>query len=220
VTSRLVFLAWTVWSLSLISASQTAAPKSSPPGANAQKTSSGHPASAGKLWSLSGRVFAVTKAGDLKPARFAHVYVFGNLQNSQHESAETVFLQGKIDGNKQLTQWMETTDNYSQAVVCQKGLLIVSEALDKVARWVEQSKMYSQFKGTDADEEGKFRVSGVAFGSYTIVIRGRAGMNDAYWEADVLVGFDGKVTEFAGGAANQVTEIKLGSPKEACLSIE
>jgi hypothetical protein len=90
-------------------------------------------------------------------------------------------------------------------------------------RWpngVEQNKMYSQLKGTDADEEGKFRVSGIALGSYTMVIRGRAGMNDAHWQADVFVGLEGKVTEFAGGTATQVAEIKLGSPKEACLSIE
>jgi hypothetical protein len=216
--SRLVLLALAIGCLRLTSASQTVAPKNSPPNANAQKLSSGHPTR--KLGSISGRVFAVTKAGDLKPARFAHVYVFGDLPNPLHESAQTVFLQGTIDGENRLARWIKATDNYSEAVVCQKGLLIVDESLDKVAQWVEQNKMYSQLKGTDADEEGKFRVSGVASGTYTVVIRGRAGINDAYWQADVFVGLDGKVTEFAGGAATQVAEVKLGSPKEACLSIE
>jgi hypothetical protein len=41
-------------------------------------------------------------------------------------------------------------------------------------------------------------------------------MNDAYWEAEIDVGLDGKVTDITGGEMNQVTEIKLSSPKKAC----
>src|SRR6266849_7918822 len=43
--------------------------------------------------SISGRVFAITRAGDLKPARFARVYLMGNLPSppGSEFSAVSVF---------------------------------------------------------------------------------------------------------------------------------
>jgi hypothetical protein len=37
--------------------------------------------------SISGRVFLVTRGGDLKPARFANVYLMSETEDKNHESA-------------------------------------------------------------------------------------------------------------------------------------
>jgi hypothetical protein len=41
----------------------------------------------------------------------------------------------ELHGGDFMAQWIKISDNYSEAVVCQKGLLIADEALDKVAQW-------------------------------------------------------------------------------------
>jgi heat shock protein HslJ len=192
-----------------------AVPKSSPPPANAQTESSGDHAGTQKLWPISGRVFGITNGGDLKPARLAHVYVLGQFPKSRTElvTAELVFVKATTDGYKELNK---TVANDSEAVACHKELLIIGEALGKAAEWVQQNRMYSQMKDTNGDEEGKFHFSGISQGFYTIVVLGRAGMSDAYWEAEIDVGLNGKITDLTGGEMNQVTEIKLNSPKKAC----
>src|SRR5690349_21294740 len=37
---------------------------------------------------------------------------------------------------------------------------------------------------THADEEGKFKITGVHPGVYDVLARGRAGFNEAFWHAD------------------------------------
>jgi hypothetical protein len=116
-------------------------------------------------------VFGITNSGDLKPARLAHIYLLGQFPKSRTElvTAQLVFIEAVTDGYKELTK---TVANDSEAVACHKELLIIGEALGKAADWVQQNKMYSQMKDTDADEEGKFHFSGIGQGFYTIVVLG------------------------------------------------
>jgi hypothetical protein len=167
--------------------------------------------SATKGSSVSGRVFAIARGGDLMPARLAHVYLMGRTQNGKHESAVGVFLDRQIAGLENLNQErrkrLANHKTSSQEEDCQEDLLIIQDSVQASLRWATENKMYQQFQGTDTDEEGMFRFSALPIEFYSIAVIGRAGPNDAYWKADVLVG------------PAQEVKLKLGSPEKACLSL-
>jgi hypothetical protein len=204
------------------------------------------------LGSISGRIFLITEAGDLKPARFANVYLLSGTPNKNDESAVMVFLKKQIEEAESRTatltkkrEEMESSGagvNDSEESGCLEELLMETHSVQAAADWADESKQYSQFVGTQADEDGVFRLSGIALNSgtgeslrklnpktsldgfawnYTIVVRGRAGANEAYWEKDLqFLQVNGAMSwrvgseEFKKG--RDVT-IKLGSPEKACL---
>jgi uncharacterized repeat protein (TIGR03803 family) len=172
----------------------------------------GRYAEAALVFDASGNLYGTTPVGG--------AYGYGTVFELTRKSggtwavvtAELVFVEAKTERYKELSK----TPADSEALACLQDLSVESGALEKAAEWVQQNKMYSQMKDTDADEEGKFHFSGIGQGFYTVVVIGRAGMNDAYWEAEIEVSFTGKVVEFTGEGYTQVTEIKLTSPKKAC----
>lgn len=168
---------------------------------------------------VSGRVFAVTKSGDLKPARGAQVvllYMYrsekaANENPKELDSAGMAWLdnQNKALGefNRQLTT---EGAGWSDARMCRQHLLAYAQALSATIDWASENNKPWQILSTDADEDGAFKIAVPRPGKYEVVATGRAGFNDAVWETD----FKTEIHVEPG----MTTEIKLSSPKEACLN--
>lgn len=165
---------------------------------------------------VSGRVFLVTEAGDIKPARFAHVcllYLWSGVPQKDPNApspttAGTVFLNKQNDGISQEIEEMKdpntpTDDGYQ----CKRRLLTARKALTATLDWAEESKKVEQIIIGDTDEEGIFHLSGVPQGRYTVIALGRAGANEAFWEAEVFA------------RAGEAVAVKLHSPETSCLSL-
>jgi len=200
------------------------------------------------LGSISGRVFLITEAGDLKPARFANVYLMSHTPDKQGQSANAVFLDNKLAvmklANTKLEAEMKSgsATSRSEETRCLEDLLIATDSVQAAAKWAEENRQYRQFVGTQADEDGGFHISGIVLDSstaqslrtlnpgskldgfvwnYTIVVRDRAGANEAYWEEDVLfLRLGGKVSWRVGSGELQTgrdVSIKLASPEKSCF---
>lgn len=169
---------------------------------------------------VSGRVFAITQGGDLKPARVARLYLLYSYRPdlvdknaAQFTDADFVRAAGEspsaIFGDARLLAmhaYIEALGrdgaNWSDSVVCTKELLTYNESLLKILEW-NQGKTLIVF--ADADEEGNFKMA-APLGRYTLIARGRAGFNDAIWIS--------KDVEVESG---KETIVKLASPEKACL---
>jgi hypothetical protein len=187
--------------------------------------------------SISGRVFLITEAGDLKPARLANVYLMSGTPDKKDESAVAVFLDKKIEEMKS-----GSATSGSEESQCLKELLITTDSVQAAAKWAEKTRQYLQFVGTQADEDGAFQISGIVLNSstgqslrtlnpetkldglvwnYTIVVRGRAGANEAYWEADVMfLEVNGKISWRVDTGELQTgrdASIKFVSPEKSCF---
>jgi hypothetical protein len=167
--------------------------------------------------SISGRVFAITKGGDIKPARLAHVSLIGDLKRPP-DTAVSVFLDAEHDGYERLNKLPYDSEESS----CRQELHVRDESVASTIRWVEYNEKYSEFLTTQADEEGTFHISGIEPGGYTLVVRGRAGMNEAYWETDVFfIQVGGKMSWKVGGddfIPGKDVSIKLSSPEKSCFA--
>jgi hypothetical protein len=192
--------------------------------------------------SISGRVFLITEAGDLKPARLANVYLMSHTPDKRHQSATTVFLDKKLEEMKEMTKKLEDMKSGSEESQCLEDLLVTTDSLQAAAKWAEGNGQNLQFLGTQADEDGRFQISGIVLNSstgqslrtlnpetkldgfvwsYTIVVRGRAGANEAYWEEDVqFLQISGRASWRVGSGELQTgrdVSVKLGSPESSCL---
>jgi hypothetical protein len=170
--------------------------------------------------SISGRVFAITRAGDLKPARLARVYLMGGL-TIPPDSAVSVFFDKQLSERKDLRSSGALT-NDSEELLCRKELLIITNSVRAAAKWVGENKKYSEFLTAQADEEGAFQISGIAPGGYTLAVLGRAGANDAYWEVDVFFIQLGAKMSWRVAAGSDLpgkdVSIKLSSPEKVCFA--
>jgi len=133
---------------------------------------------------VSGRVFAITKGGDLKPARMAFVYLF------HHEpyppSKREMSIVARYYLNLRADTLGLTKDEEEKG--CWRSLSDVLEALQKTYSWAVEAKQTAAAHFTETDEEGKFQFSNVLPGVHTIVVYGQAGANMAHWEQEVVVG--------------------------------
>jgi hypothetical protein len=155
------------------------------------------------LGSVHGRVFAITKGGDLKPGRLAQVYlifeskIVGHKVDPSAENEETaglVFLDKHVEQMKQVSAELEVKskdDSISSkgldAFSCKAELLGVDKAIIDTLDWSKSKPHEGQVLFTDADEEGNFVFPKVRTGKYNVIARGHAGMNDAYWNQDVWI---------------------------------
>ena len=151
-----------------------------------------------------GRVFAITKGGDLKPARLAMVYLFFNRGPGVSEivaSAGTtpglIFLQKDLDGLKE-----------GDPALCMRDLVAADKAILATLDWSKTKHLTDLVRFTDADEDGYFQIENARPGTYDLVARGQAGSNNAYWEEDVEV------------KPNQKTEVKMASVQAACSNLD
>jgi Carboxypeptidase regulatory-like domain len=160
---------------------------------------------------LTGFVFAVTKGGDLKPARLATVILlwFSVVQNAETENSTGNMYQR--NGLKQMHNVVAklaskaNDDNFCEQDSCQTQLVGYITALRDTLRWATEQRKPEQIKTAEADEEGRFKITGLPAGRYTLVVTGQAGVNSAFWDTDVVV------------TAGQTTSVKLSSPKRACV---
>ena len=80
-------------------------------------------------------------------------------------------------------------------------------ALSDTVDWVAAQRKSDFNKNIYADEEGRFKITGIPEGRYTLVVSGQAGLYNAFWEKEEVV-----IT------AGQTTEVKLSSPTKSCLT--
>jgi hypothetical protein len=176
---------------------------------------------------VSGRAFAITKAGDIKPARMADVflfYMFGSVKEGNQAGLNTAGLAWLDNRNKEVEKQVQELEdlnkrnetkndqNYERRSDSQKCrteyvgyLRATSAALD----WTTDKNKWWQVITAHADEKGTFRVTVHRSGTYIVVVRGRAGLNEAFWIAELV-----KVTP------DMETVLKLSSPEIACLDID
>jgi hypothetical protein len=135
--------------------------------------------------SVRGRVFAITKGGDLKPARLATVRLLLQARSVGHkvdkkyeceETAELVFL----------TKQVELKERESDAS-CKRELILDMDATIAAEEWSQVKPRQWQFLETDADEEGNFVFPKVPSGKYNVIVQAQAGINDAFWNQEVWV---------------------------------
>jgi hypothetical protein len=188
---------------------------------------------------LSGRVFLITKSGDLKPARMALVYLFfmntmPKRGETESEAASRHLQDGHTAGGEwakqsadaweanatfahdQLTKWKE--DGYHPSsesidkVECTHTLVTTLQALNKAVEWAEANQKASQALRTTTDEEGNFAFTISRPGVWEVYAYGHAGFNDAFWGGTLKSSL---IVE-AGAAYT----LKLSSPETACLVME
>jgi hypothetical protein len=140
--------------------------------------------SAAATGSVKGRVFLITKDGDLKPARSPVVYLLYHGQAHYDPNAVDHFYQlASLDayGKRLELNLFEDKD-------CQMALLDSSKILLDMEEWALDNKKPMQVLKTKGDIEGHFKITGVPRGNYRIVALGQAGANDAHWDKlDVVV---------------------------------
>ncbi len=185
---------------------------------------------------VSGYVFAITKAGDVKPARMAKVYMLYSRglgesadalvdKSNDQKSAADVLAAEIIKGLEEARAWQQDKPYLQDSTVCNSALVRgYHGAIVRTMRWGEDHK--SQFIFADADEEGRFEITvpphlaDVSFepgvprehvfvpGVYLVAVYGEAGYNNAFWEAEVKV------------EPGTAVQIKLPTPTKACLKMD
>jgi hypothetical protein len=164
---------------------------------------------------VSGRIFAVTKGGDLKPARMATVVLLYNYHSDKAadqdreymDSAVRVWQENRLNALKGFGKRAATEGaGWSDSLRCHQHLGTYHEAMSATLRWAGEQHKAWQVLSTNADEDGMFKIAVPHRGRYTIVAFGQAGFNDAVWEADVVVN------------PGMNTLVKLSSPEDSCLT--
>jgi hypothetical protein len=165
---------------------------------------------------VSGRVFLITGGGDIKPARMAKLYLLyltGELAGRDPgDPAATVF--GKV-GLKVLARMYQKEEeegyNWSDSYLCRQQLGVSRAALIETVEWGKKQSITNQFQFADADEDGNFKITVEHPGTverpstYCLLVFGRAGFNDAFWQSFITV------------SPGVETTVKLSSPDKACL---
>jgi hypothetical protein len=155
---------------------------------------------------VKGRVFLITRGGDLKPARLADVYLF---------SVRTVLdLASMKRYRDDAEKWCNSANESRQIgpeTVTRVDLAFYKdqiEALEKTfnAGVGRAGTTKDAFAG-NADEDGRFIFEGIPSGAYTVVVFGQAGVNLAYWQAALTV------------TTGEQPEIKLSAPVTACAML-
>jgi hypothetical protein len=191
-------------------------------GAMAQSTGSLSPqhtpikTAASTRGTLSGRVFAITQGGDLKPARMADVYILFSAGVTRDgkavdvgETADLVFMGAHNDLQEQYIKEFQANPQWSEKMACIKDLATFRPAMIKTMDWAEAKNKSSQIVKTQSDEDGNFSAS-LPPGKYHVLVRGRAGFNEGLWDSGLE-----NVDIHPGSHA----EIKLSSPDKSCLDV-
>jgi hypothetical protein len=162
---------------------------------------------------LSGRIFAVTTGGDVKPAILADLYLF--FEVSVHSdgkvndidgpgTAGLLYMESKNKATEtELAEMQRGT--WDEQITCRHDLLVYQEAVVDTLQGITATKQWQVLTG-QTDEEGHFKLLIPRQGSWYLVAKGQAGAYDAAWEEEGARIFSGKDSE-----------VKLGSPAKACL---
>jgi hypothetical protein len=167
---------------------------------------------------VSGSVFAITKGGDLKPARMADVYLLYLYRSVKWANAHPE------DEDSAGHAWMDNYNNvlgdflkvfaaegmgWSDKMDCLKHMQVYHDALSQTKDWASAKHKDWQILTTEADENGMFKITVPHPGEYIILASGRAGFNDAFWDGDI----PGIIVN-----PGATTTVKLSSPAKSCLT--
>ena len=160
---------------------------------------------------ISGRIFLITKGGDLKPARLARMYLF-YVTLDYYRGIGEVMPGDKTPGLIYATKSAELgTEDANKAKsgthvdLCRSELMNADKAALATLDWAQEHKLGAYVPVLDVDEEGQFSTGyNIRPGLYELVARGRAGINDAYWDQNVTV------------RAGEKTEVKVSSVEASC----
>jgi hypothetical protein len=159
------------------------------------------------LAAVKGRVFLITKGGDLKPARLADVYLLSAdvLPDEKSVKTETglVALYCEYAGQQRQFVYRPDVGAYASRVV-QADLSEYKDGLSKLQKMFSGQMGKKNTFSAQADEEGGFSFDGVPFGSYMIIAFGHAGVNLGYWEQPLQI------------TATKPPEVRLSAPVTAC----
>lgn len=186
-----------------------------------QKTQGNKPnIQSSQLGSIEGRVFAITREGDLKPARLAKIELFFEDRTSNHKvvptpEAESVYLffltkllekkQIQRSRNQNAPVDYSISNEVDEERACQEKLQEIDGSILETLEWVQENNKANRIASVDTDEEGNFRLSKLGFGKYRLLARGRVGAYDAYWEEEIWIENRTPVTA------------KMGKVDTACL---
>jgi len=185
--------------------------------ANAQRNDAARPATTPQATaSVSGRVFGITPSGDLKPARMAHIYLVykGSSERFEENTAGATWLRADLGGvTRAMKDGLERVKNdhsvaeadVDENLECRGEMVAHDKAMLSTMEWVQQNKRLKQLLTADADEDGIFRITRVPAGHYTLVARGHAGTNDAFWSSEITV------------KSGSAISVKLSAPEKSCL---
>jgi len=112
--------------------------------------------------SLAGRVFALAKGGDLRPARLARVFVASG--------EDQITLQQNLD--RALAKHREDIRSNTDV---QEACLVASVSVH------EAVKSASKIQIADTDEDGNFALSKLHPGTYLVIAIGSAGGKQSIW---------------------------------------
>jgi hypothetical protein len=144
---------------------------------------------------LSAYVFLITRSGDLKPARLAQVYLFRSDLAKAYE----------VTVEKQMKLLHDTIP--PAAMTCKLEVRAYDKAIESAIKAALEQEATDAYYVLQTDEEGKLQSKNIEPGGYRMLVRGRAGFNDAYW------------SEFLTIDAGKITQIKLAEPKLACPDV-
>jgi hypothetical protein len=143
---------------------------------------------------VAGRVFAITKGGDLKPARSAQVYLFfqrgpgvSSITAAAGATPAVFYLQKQLEA-------LQENHNSGKDAYCRNDLIAVDKAILETFEWTKSNRLSALVRFGDTDEEGYFTIAQVQPGTYDLIVRGRAGINDASWHQEVRLGAKEKLT--------------------------
>ncbi len=182
--------------------------------ANGQHTQ--HKAASSIMGSLSGRVFAITQSGDLKPARMAEVYILfssGVTRDGKAiesgDTANIVFMGAHHDATTLYLEQFNANYQWTEKEACMKDLATFHPSMIKALAWAEDHKKQNQFVTTQTDEDGNFSAS-LPVGRYEVYVRGRAGFNEALWDTEL---------DYVAIQPGAHVVLKLPSPSTSCLDV-
>jgi hypothetical protein len=164
---------------------------------------------------LTGKVFAITKGGDVKPALLAHVYLY--FSGAAYSAIFNEFLTAIIKSHDVLEAKLKSqlddpelaNDAPYKAMLADHLKTSCRELLRDVDKQISDDrerdpKLFVPDYTAETDETGSFEIARIKPGDYQIVVRGQAGSNDVLWV--------GKVTIIAGATKT----LKLSSVARAC----
>jgi hypothetical protein len=151
---------------------------------------------------LSGRVFLITQAGDLKPARMVTV-------NFVSPDIYILQMEWSIKLSKQRIETMERTGETGPGDSCHNDLQIERAALGYALALHDQEGSVHYDAATDEEGNFSFDVKKAAEGDWAVFATGRAGFKEAFWVQAVEVK-PGKPTMY----------LKLAKPKNVCIDVE
>lgn len=161
---------------------------------------------------LTGKAFAITKGGDLKPARLASVFVLSgdaalqfkdSMASIQSKAAEAESrLRQPLDSDGTPLPGFDVFLHLRRKDICLESYINTLRSVIDLAKQNPDSAVTS-----DTDEEGLFRVTGLKPGMYTVIVVGRAGANFSVWTRDVSL------------EAGKEQALKLHSPSIACFDL-